>query len=216
MGYEKLIAHTPNRATGKVHLLEAHLRSVAGRAAQLGAKFGSPDTCRLLGLCHDLGKANPDFQRYLMQCAKGGRPQSVPHSAPGAVAASKLLGAFALAVLGHHEGLCDGSAEAKQKLHRAQTEMAEGVNAARSLLSELGGTNLGKAQPPAWARDELTCEMLLRFCFSALVDADYLDTEAHFDPARHGSWSHLCECVGSLERQAELCSAGIPGGAVRE
>lgn len=172
-----LYAHTPNKS-GEWHLLETHSRRVSELASAFGAKFEGKSVCEVLGLCHDLGKANPRFQDYLRGRNRGERVPSAPHSAPGAAAAENLLNGFTLAILGHHSGLCDS------EHFRSAIEAADSaaVQASREFLAQSPKLQ-SRIAIPQWAqRDPLTAEMFLRFCFSALVDADYLDTEAHFKP----------------------------------
>ena len=53
------------------HLLVAHLKSVAGMAADFSAAFEPATATRrwayVAGLWHDLGKYRPGFQRFLVQ-----------------------------------------------------------------------------------------------------------------------------------------------------
>ena len=55
----------------------------------------------------------------------------------------------------------------------------------RILLEELFSLAKQLPTPGVWKQPELTAyerELFIRFTFSALVDSDYLDTEAHFNP----------------------------------
>lgn len=153
-----------------------HLQAVAASAARFGAKFGHADLAYALGLTHDLAKADPRFQKYLQACHAGTPAQKCPHSAPSAAAAKHLLGPFVFALLGHHGGMPD-KADALRMLDNADPPSVE---AARALLEQLGPM----PSLTAIQRDKLSSEMLLRMSFSCLVDADFLDTERHFDPAR--------------------------------
>ena len=177
-----LYAHTPPKdGSGPWHDLGAHLRGVAERAAEFGDAFGAADVCRALGWVHDLGKADPRFQLYLRACHAGGKPETMPHAAPSA-AAARWLDPFTMLVVAHHAGLYD-QAEAAAKLRDADPDA---VRNAGSLVDALG---VPKARPavPDWLQtDELSLELFLRMCFSALTDADYLDTEAHLDRRKSG------------------------------
>src|SRR4051794_8936905 len=114
-------AHTPPATDPtRWHELTDHSWAVAELAGKFADSFGGKSVARLLGLTHDVAKANPAFQRYLDDCAAGLRGQSVPHAAPGAAASSPLLKSFALAILGHHAGLHDRSA-AKGKIEQADS-----------------------------------------------------------------------------------------------
>lgn len=92
--------------------LKDHLLGVARLAEGFLAPFGLGEQGRLLGLCHDLGKATPFFQEML----QGKRPKGDPltwHALPGALFAAwvarkegleePLL--LFLAILGHHGSL---------------------------------------------------------------------------------------------------------------
>lgn len=169
-------AHTPPEGDpGRWHLLSDHLNAVAELAGGFGAAFGGEEVCRALGLAHDLGKADPRFQAYLRACARGGSgPSAVQHAAPGAAAVFDALGTFAMVVLGHHAGLHD-RAVAYERIRSADPE----ATAAAAAL----GAAIGRPAAPAWLRTHTATELFIRICFSALTDADYLDTEAHMSPA---------------------------------
>jgi CRISPR-associated endonuclease/helicase Cas3 len=156
------------------------------------------------GLWHDLGKYRAGFQRYLqksdnpddahIECRVGGREKT--HSAAGALWALQILekthganGRLAARVLayliaGHHAGLDDWDSGLKKRLAQAdcQTELQEAL-AAQPLASILdaGGFVPDLCHIPGGSAG---FALWVRLLFSCLVDADFLDTEAHFDAAR--------------------------------
>lgn len=177
-------AHTPNY-TKNWHDLKEHLIEVARLAATFSTFFGLPDTAFCAGLFHDLGKATPEFQQYLLSCGEGRLGSATPHSPWGALLAWKILPQdlgldIALVVAGHHAGLEEkGALTARlQNLHRqAQGSLRSVHEFLTSLPKEFLHRNI-----PTYSVDNLQRELRLRFLLSALVDADRLDTEAHFDP----------------------------------
>lgn len=192
---ETLYAHTPPKTDPKRwHDLDDHLRGVAELAAEFGDGFGASDLCRAIGMAHDLAKADARFQTYLRACQAGVRADTMPHAAPSAAAAG-WLGPFVMLILAHHAGLYD-KAEAISKLAEADKEA---VAAAKGLAVQLG---VPPIQPgvPTFASDELSTEMLLRMCFSALTDADFLDTEAHFNGAKSGERAHYPDIATYLSQ----------------
>ena len=103
----------------------------------------------------------------------------MPHKELGARLASSMAGPGGMAILGHHGGLGDraefldvaGRAVEFETRDRLVVEIPETsalIDAAEPLL------------PTAWRHDRMVLEMGLRLTFSALVDADHLDTAAHF------------------------------------
>lgn len=195
------------------HLLAAHLQCVATRAADFSAAFESTTTTRrwayLAGLWHDLGKYRPGFQRYVLQANNtdahiegkvGGREKT--HSAAGALWAMQKWGeshrhkgrVLAYLIAGHHAGLDDWNSGLNERLAGpdAKTELQEAIaaNPPENILShgdfvpDLGSIPGGGKGFALW----------VRMLFSCLVDADFLDTEAHFDagkPARRDGFPTL-------------------------
>ena len=184
---EGFYAHTPV-GDGEWHGLTTHLKRTAERAGLNAEKFGAGELARLAGLWHDLGKFNPDFQRYLRDCEKAKREggpapaKGVPHAVYGAMLAVDSLHALAAIIYGHHAGLPNGP---KLKDAVRQPEARETYGSILPVAAEeVEGLDFGGdvrelfTDPP---RDELQMETLQRMVFSALVDADFLDTETHFD-----------------------------------
>ena len=190
------------------HLLAAHLQAVAGLAAGFSEAFEPvAETKRwayLAGLWHDLGKYRSGFQRYIEQADKpedahiegkvGGREKT--HSAAGALWAIQQLptpygNILAYLIAGHHAGLGDWDEGLKQRLQNddAKQELKEAL-AANPPANILAHSDLLAQIPGGPAGFSLW----IRLLFSCLVDADFLDTEAHFDagkPARRDGFPTL-------------------------
>jgi len=205
----ELRAHTPNQK-GEWHSLQAHLQGVCQRAGRFAEAFGAPNLSKALAYLHDLGKARAAFQDYLDAVASGQRDAGKPHAIWGAVVAylyvekkkqRKGWEALALPVMGHHTGLpARGKAISKleealsDKLEEALSERKEALEEVFNALKTMGRMAtledlLQKALEELQAKVQGDCrtrrlklEFLIRMAFSTLVDADYLDTEAHFSP----------------------------------
>lgn len=192
-------AHTPSEhAPERWHELERHLTAVAELAARFASKFGAERLGYYVGLWHDLGKYNPDFQEYLRRCheaaGEGARApaKSVPHAAFGARYASTACPPLMPVIYGHHAGLPEKTRAMNGLVEYApessfRTAVEEAL-AAHADLAPTGDRRTFFERPPANA---LELEFLLRMLFSALVDADFLDTEAHFEPELTAS-RHAC------------------------
>ena len=207
------------------HLLVAHLQSVATKAADFSAAFEPATPAQrwayLAGLWHDLGKYRPGFQRYLRQSGDpdahiegkvGGREKT--HSAAGALWAMQQLGksngpngalaarVLAYLIAGHHAGLHDWNGGLNERLAGpdSKTELQEALaeHPPESILSQgdfvpdLSRIPGGSAGFALW----------IRMLFSCLVDADFLDTEVHFDagkPARRDGFPTLNQMRSALD-----------------
>ncbi|MFI9842598.1 CRISPR-associated helicase Cas3' [Nonomuraea sp. NPDC051941] len=181
-----LWAHSRANRTDRRHLLEDHLRSVAWWAGQFAEAFGADQLAYWLGLTHDFGKAADIWQRRLLEVEGTDDPVGIDHRAAGTRFLVDQLGfdAFALPVYGHHGGLDHPSAMANflasPPLDAVHEEQA--LQRLRSRLPELA-TPTAPIWPPC-ASDALGAELLTRMLFSALVDADHLDTQVHFGKRR--------------------------------
>jgi CRISPR-associated endonuclease/helicase Cas3 len=174
------------------HRLEDHLTRVAEMAREFAGAFHAGDWGYLAGLWHDLGKYLPAFQSYIRKVAGSdahleGKPGRVDHSSVGAVQAVQALGPLgrilAYSIAGHHAGLPDwqspeaGMGALSQRLARAdQLEKKEEWRIPPALLNHTLPTERPKAGT------ELSLSLWVRMLFSCLVDADFLDTEAFFEP----------------------------------
>lgn len=178
-------AHSRND-DGERHDLIAHLESVATQARTFAAPFGAGELAYWAGMWHDLGKFHPDFQDYLRRCevnpqAKGTGPD---HKRAGATLALQRCQPLSLLVKGHHGGLPSRrELPGWLKEPSAQAAVATALAAAQGALGSRLEPPTSPTQP-AWVNDAPGGEFFLRMLFSALVDADCLDTEAHFNPDR--------------------------------
>lgn len=186
-------AHSENKV-GDRHLLKSHLSNVAQLARTFLADTHLAEEGHLAGLLHDLGKYGDLFQARLR-----GEEQGLDHWSQGAWLA--LSGhraiAAALAIQGHHIGLQQLSDSALRTMepkrlaenHPLQLRLSEqDVNLLVARLTSDGiccvkpNTTLLGTTPEGRLDRMLDVRML----FSALVDADFVDTEAHFQGDQNG------------------------------
>lgn len=178
-------AHSAN-GLGHWQTMNAHLSGVASLAGGFADAFNMRADAELSGILHDIGKYGWSFQERLH-----GREHGLDHWSPGAwIALTKFFSVnVALAIQGHHVGLqkndkpslleLDPTSLAKNhplKLRLSETDIA-------LLLNLLGADGLAPAPrslPNRVPFPETASAMLdVRMLFSALVDADFLDTEEH-------------------------------------
>jgi CRISPR-associated endonuclease/helicase Cas3 len=178
-------AHTPSKNLPEIwHGLKPHLTKVAKRCESYAQKLGAGEFGKYAGLWHDLGKFNPAFQKYLENCHNGDRAESVQHAIHGAILAAKSIQPLAPIIHGHHAGLPEIQEMMQKRIHNPEWQASYEVVIANA---QAEGIDLAPAFDWQAVMAELKLEALgyelfLRLLFSCLVDADYLDTESHFEP----------------------------------
>jgi CRISPR-associated endonuclease/helicase Cas3 len=170
-------AHTENSA-GQPHLLSEHLRSVGELAARFASQMNLQlcETAQWAGLLHDLGKYREEFQAYL----RGQRQSSheTHHAVYGAkLAAKHRKTTLTFAIAAHHAGLHD-TEMLRELLNDSRYDFNCLPELEKRFESEIGKLDLQFANPD-FTSDKFRLELFTRMIFSALVDADFLDTEAH-------------------------------------
>jgi CRISPR-associated endonuclease/helicase Cas3 len=195
----EFVAHTPN-AAGRWQPLDEHLLCVARAAERFAEPFGAGALAHRAGLLHDIGKYSDEFQQYLQRCERarqsGGPPpkKGIDHKSAGARLAAEdrrthTGSVLAYGLYGHHGGL-----PARSELQEA-LRVAANPACDLSIRRGLDQMPLLQADPPraedvrplAGQPAATDVELFARMLFSCLVDADFLDTEAHFDPERRSS-----------------------------
>lgn len=207
-------AHSPpagSAGDAQPHWLDDHLRAVAALARQFATPAQAP-LAELAGLWHDLGKLRPGFQRYIRSTRDEAAhiervaDQAKTHSAAGALWAATQLqrqhgpaGLLLARVLqyviaGHHAGLDNWEGGLAHRLNKPETECEFKEAAAHPMAASLQGPPLAGVTLAALQAVAIDDEhrsgqpgrfaLWVRMLFSALVDADFLDTEAYVDGAR--------------------------------
>lgn len=172
-------AHSRN-TTGERQSLAEHSQNVAALAAGFCTALGAEDLGSYLGLIHDLGKLAPAFQDRLLRLEAGKKAPRVDHKRVGAKEAYSVLQPLAMVVQGHHGGL-RSIGEYLSWMAAAPQDLD--FPAIRMLGESLLGT-LAFPGKPSLPSEPCALEFFLRMLFSALVDADFLDTEQHFSPQK--------------------------------
>ncbi|MDL5039813.1 CRISPR-associated helicase Cas3' [Heyndrickxia coagulans] len=173
--------------------MDEHMKGTYFQARRFSHTFDRYGITAIAAIAHDLGKKSGAFVQYLKADKK--IRGSVQHAIGGAIALhdimqrgvqdERMIMAAAI-VAGHHTGMPDLNTVFDEKIPDApqylktipdlsQTEM----QIIKDILKRFPGLPLGgksdSKSPFAYK------EMLMRMCFSALVDADFLDTERYFD-----------------------------------
>ncbi len=194
------IAHTPAAPGGAVHDWASHAREVGRLARGFGSKFGVGPLAELTGIVHDCGKLADAPQSRLQVLVDSTRREKlgVDHKFEGAAISQLFFDVgdrvsgevLATVVQGHHGGMPSRSelvdrVLAKPAMSRdavmtyvrrveelLDIDLVALVESAR-IPSHLYRDSAGKV-------DGERLELLTRLVHSALVDADFLDTAAHF------------------------------------
>jgi CRISPR-associated endonuclease/helicase Cas3 len=166
---------------------------VAERAAAFADPFGAGEEARLAGLLHDLGKYSDSFTLRLE-----GKAHGLDHWSAGAwvvLTRYQQAGmAAALAIQGHHVGLGsrDGLRDLRPELLAARHPLGLTLTAPdpKKLLDHLERDGLRLPTLTGSVFDQqapkAAAQLDVRMLFSALVDADFLETEAHFQGEADG------------------------------
>ncbi|MGI6230364.1 MAG: CRISPR-associated helicase Cas3' [Tractidigestivibacter sp.] len=215
--------------------LEDHLASVGELAAKFAAPFHASSWARTAGVLHDAGKACPEFQQRLE-----GKHPPIDHSIAGARLAAayypndRINEGLPLApiIAGHHTGLPDSgdlTARSEQDASVTSLEELEDRFADYKHLLPSESSDGRVATRPNTSRDsqemyrEATFNMFLleHLLFSALVDADWIDTERMMSPENyrrrleaHKHQLSLQELLERLEQHLARVTSSAPQSAV--
>lgn len=190
----------------KIHSLEKHLLEVGRLASDFASIFDSEKFGEILGVWHDLGKYSKEWQEYLKD--KSGyydqdsdedvednvqTSKKIDHSTAGALYAIKKYGKIArilaYCIAGHHAGLPDFSKETGGCLEDrlSQEDLLNKIDM-RDVPKEILDIELKicpQICPPKLITKLEYLHHWIRFIFSCLVDADFLDTENFMNPSKN-------------------------------
>ncbi len=171
-------AHTKDDLTEKHwQTLKDHLTGTAEKSRSFTSKY--TNAFYLAGLIHDFGKYQKDFQEYLK---KGERKGSVPHASWGSKYAQSLgMDEVSFAVDGHHKGLPDLGTWQSDIKDFTDEKLSIYREVQKKFENEMGTLNNEKIGEKILFTDRKERELFIRYLFSALVDADGLDTEEFVD-----------------------------------
>lgn len=203
-----MYAHSLGEDKKDWHKLSDHLLGTAERTRAFTAVFDATLWGFCLGVLHDVGKASKFFQLLLE-----GIKRRVDHSTAGGQLAFELLQNFqeygvplaggalpkgkieygasllAYGLMGHHGGLPDGGYNRMDKgtlFERRYRKVEDYSDWEKLNLPIEIPDSLPKQIEGADPEDEgFAAFLFIRMLFSALVDADRLDTEAFCNPDEH-------------------------------
>jgi CRISPR-associated endonuclease/helicase Cas3 len=155
--------------------LEEHLIQTADLAESFASGYAR-GWGRIAGLWHDAGKYRQAFQTMIGRDPDAHVSGKVDHSSVGAlIAVEHNASMLAFVVAGHHGGMPNGD-----NLGGRLREKHELLDEARrdGLPPWIEDQVLPRS--PDWLTDRAQLSLWTRFLFSALVDADFLDTEQFY------------------------------------
>lgn len=203
--------------------LKDHVENVAKLVKKFSAPWCTAEYADNLGLLHDVGKYQPDFQRRLH-----GEKMSVEHSIAGAKKWIEMKwpesGAYCIA--GHHSGLPDignktDSEEEPTLLGRIKRAAAQDYSGYKNELSlkQISTFPAKDAVCMNSAIENIKKEYAFwtRMMFSCLTDADYLDTEAFCSGRKErGIYTDFMACRDLINQRIAQFQADTPVKRARE
>jgi CRISPR-associated endonuclease/helicase Cas3 len=186
-----------------------HQQGVAKIAKGFAEEFGMGDCGRLMGLLHDKGKEQQEWQKYIQGVTGYNKEYAnvkngPNHSYIGAIIAQKqypqIGPLIAQPIAGHHRGLydyCDFIEETKQ-------DVPEDVTIEKAIPFQFPKLN---------KMEQYDLHHIIRMLFSCLVDADSLDTETFMNPEQamlRGSHTSMEELLRMLEQHIHGLKANAP------
>lgn len=181
-------AHSAVQRGGPRHRLRDHAVGTGLLGAEFARPWGGAALVAALGLFHDAGKAWCAWQDRLEVVEDTGLSVGLDHKTVGARLLARAADYAVMAIVGHHGGL--DSLEGVRSLLRSPVpdHYADTVGRFYGELPEARQIAESGAclVPDAWLTDPLLGEVGLRLAFSALVDADRLDT-ARFRSGAHAA-----------------------------
>ncbi|WP_018664640.1 CRISPR-associated helicase/endonuclease Cas3 [Heyndrickxia acidiproducens] len=210
----RYIAHSSESEKQQPHYLDEHIRGTYFQARHVSHTFDRYGITAIAAIAHDLGKKSTPFVQYINADKK--IRGSVQHAIGGVIALWTMLQEVkderifmaAAIVAGHHAGLPNVQRMLKEMIPGApkylktipalsQTEM----KVIKDILNRFPGLPLeGKTDSKSSFAYK---EMLMRMCFSALVDSDFLDTERYFDYGKSLKRQGKAHSIQQLDEQLQ-------------
>lgn len=192
-----------NNNEQRTQTLEAHSSRVGELASQFAAEFGCGEIARVMGLLHDKGKEQVEWQKYIQGVTGYNQDYSYVRSGPhhayvGACIAQKqypqIAPFIAQPIAGHHRGLYD---------HCEYVEAIKDGIPDDVVIEE----KIPFAFPRFHKLEKYDYHQIVRMLFSCLVDADSLDTETFMTPEQEkmrGCHTTMAELLGKLESHLQV------------
>lgn len=197
-------------------LLKTHLFDTAKKAREFAEDAGVGDLAHTAALLHDIGKYSKAFQKRLE-----GSGRKVDHATAGAREILKLFNNEGLeknlatmlsyCIAGHHTGLPDyGDATdvdgTGTLLSRVEKKRLEDYNAYKTEIDVASLTLKGRKLKTS--NEAFSVAFMTRMIFSALVDADFQDTETFMKQEEkprggYASVEELCEAFNAAIQKFE-------------
>lgn len=189
-------------------LLKDHLINTADLAERFGEDAGISELARLAALLHDIGKYSKAFQARL-----DGSGRKVDHATAGAREAlslfnqdpiqKSLAAMLAYCIAGHHTGLPDYGDNSDVDgdgtlLARVEKKKLEDFSAYKTEIDAASFSIKPRSVKTSRENQGFSVAFLTRMLFSALVDADFQETEAYMQDEEkprggHASIEELCQ-----------------------
>ncbi len=194
----KYIAHTKDGKTflneEECQSLSTHLYNVAILAREFAAQFEAEEIGYVIGLLHDIGKYQQEFQDRIR-----GSKVKVDHSIAGALISKERYGdigdLYGMVIAGHHTGLLDSGNIASKgdgtyyARINSNKSIPDSFKNAISLPAEIRHKKL----KTNLKYSAFSLAVYIKMLYSALVDADWTDTEEYITDVKRKSVNYYID-----------------------